>query len=146
MAVLLKPFPGHLPSCRAACSRSGFTLLEVMVALAILSIALTSIYRLHGQTMVMSARARFYSQAPMLAQAKLAEMERQGLSESEDGSGDFGQDYPNYTWTVRVEKVDGALVSEYLRGDQQHLVRIEITVAQDENESYSLRTYRYYSE
>ncbi|MEJ2038346.1 MAG: prepilin-type N-terminal cleavage/methylation domain-containing protein [Desulfosarcinaceae bacterium] len=126
--------------------RRGFTLLEVMVALAILAITLTSIYRLHAQTMVMSARARFYSQAPMLAQAKLAEMERKGIENSEDASGDFGDEHPGYSWSVRIEDANGALISEFLKDGQQHLVRIDVTITLGEEDTYALRTYRYYSE
>jgi general secretion pathway protein I len=120
----------------------GFTLLEVMVALAILAITLTSIYRLHSQTMLMSARSRFYSQAPLLAQSKLAEIDREGIKNSEDGSGDFGQAYPNYAWSVRIEDVS----SDLLKDNKQHLTRIEVTVTQNEQETYQIRTYRYFSE
>lgn len=127
-------------------NKQGFTLLEVMVALAILAITLTSIYRLQAQTLVLSARARFYAQAPMLAQAKLAEMQRQGIQDSGDGSGDFGEDYPGYSWTVRIEDADGALISEFLKDKKQHMVRIEVAVALEGEDTYTLRTYRYYSE
>jgi general secretion pathway protein I len=126
---------------RALNAVRGFTLLEVMVALAILSIALTSVYRLHSQTLTMSARARFYSQAPLLAQQKLSEIERQGVKNSQGGSGDFGQAYPHYTWTVQIEEMQ----SETLLKDRKyHLARIEVSVAQDEDETYHLRTYRFY--
>ncbi len=129
--------------CTSADAPRGFTLLEVMVALAILSIALTSIYRLHSQTLTMSARARFYSQAPLLAQQKLSEIERQGVKDSQSGSGDFGQDYPHYTWSVQIEDVQ----SETLLKDRKyHLARIDVSVAQSEDETYHLRTFRFYTE
>ena len=118
----------------------GFTILEVMVALAILSIALTTVYRLHGQTMEMSARARFYNLAPLLAQGKLAEIERQGLTEAADNSGDFGLTYPGYTWTVHIEEVS----SDLLKEAQYHLVRLDIGIGQGTDETYQLRTYRFY--
>jgi general secretion pathway protein I len=120
----------------------GFTLMEVMVALAILAIALTSIYRLHSQTLTMSYQARFYSQAPLLAEAKLAEVERQGIKENADNSGDFGESYPNYTWTVNIEEVSSDLIKE----PRYHLVRIEVTISQNEENAYALRTYRFYAD
>jgi general secretion pathway protein I len=120
----------------------GFTLMEVMVALAILAIALTSIYRLHSQTLTMSYQARFYSQAPLLAEAKLAEVERQGIKESTDNSGDFGESYPNYTWAVTIEEVSSDLIKE----SRYHLVRIEVTISQNEENTYTLRTYRFYAD
>jgi prepilin-type N-terminal cleavage/methylation domain-containing protein len=48
---------------------SGFTLLEVMVAMAIMAIVLVSVYRMHSQTLTMNMAARFYTQAPMVAQS-----------------------------------------------------------------------------
>jgi prepilin-type N-terminal cleavage/methylation domain-containing protein len=120
----------------------GFTLLEVMVALAVLSIALTSIYRLQGQTMMMSASARFYSLAPQLAQTKLSEIERREFSEITGGSGDFGNDYPSYKWTVAVED----LPTDLITNKKYHLTGITVTVSQNEENSYQLRTYRFYAD
>ncbi len=127
----------------ASAADRGFTLLEVMVALAVLSIALTSIYRLHSQTLTMSARSRFYSQAPLLAQQKLSEIERQGIKNGLGGSGDFGEGYPNYSWSVQIEDIQ----SEALLKDRKyHLARIDVSVAESEDERYHLRTYRFYSD
>jgi general secretion pathway protein I len=121
---------------------NGFTLLEVMVALAILSIALTSIYRLHGQTMDMSARARFYDQAPLMAQAKLSEIERQDIKNASDGSGDFGDAHPGYAWSISVEEMP----SDLLKSNEYHLVRIDIRITLGSEETFQLRTYRFYVE
>ena len=120
----------------------GFTMIEVLVALAILSVALTSVYRLHSQTLMMSARARFYSTAPLLVQGKLAEIELQGLKEAADGSGDFGDSHPGYNWTVHVENMP----SDLLKEKEYHLIRIEVTVTRNDEDHYNLRTYRYYAE
>jgi general secretion pathway protein I len=120
--------------------QSGFTLLEVMVALAILAIALTSIYRLQGQTMMMSASARFYNLAPQLARLKLAEIERQEIKDIVNGTGDFGQDYPGYNWTLGIEELPSDLITSKL----YHLARIDITVSNNDENSYQMRTYRFY--
>ena len=53
---------------------SGFTLLEVMVAMAIMAIVLVSVYRMHSQTLTMNSASRFYTLAPLLAQSKLAQL------------------------------------------------------------------------
>jgi len=120
--------------------QAGFTLLEVMVALAILAIALTSIYRLQGQTIMMSASARFYSLAPQLARLKLAEIERQEIKDIVNGTGDFSQDYPGYTWTLGIEDLPSDLITSKL----YHLARIDIMVSNNDENSYQLRTYRFY--
>jgi general secretion pathway protein I len=120
----------------------GFTILEVMVALAVLSIALTGIYRLHGQTMVMSGNARFYTLAPMLAQAKLSEIEHQDYSALATSSGEYGEEYPGYQWALQFEDVPTDLFTE----KYYHLTRIDIDISQNEENHYNLRTYRFFAE
>ncbi len=114
-------------------------MIEVLVALAILTIALTSVYRLQSITFGMSADARFYNLAPKLAQERLAALEGEGLKNASDASGDFGQSYPGYGWTVRIEEVE----SDLLKSENQHFTRIDITIKQDDERSYDLRTYRF---
>lgn len=82
---------------------AGFTLLEVMVAMAIISIVLTAVYKMHGQTLMMSETARFYTLAPMLAQSKMAEFDIKPTKDQDSDSGDFGYDYPGYRWEIAVE-------------------------------------------
>ena len=119
-------------------SSGGFTLMEVMVAMAIMAIVLVSVYRMHTQTLTMNAAARFYTQAPLLAQSKLAQLET-GSSEPISGdSGDFGEKFPGYSWTVVTEDVSSEVLGE--SGD---LKRIDIKVSFNNDEyTYDFRTYR----
>jgi general secretion pathway protein I len=118
---------------------SGFTLLEVMVAMAIMAIVLVSVYRMHSQTLTMNTTNRFYTQAPLLAQSKLAQLES-GKSEIIAGdSGDFGEEFPGYSWNVTVE----AVTSEALGEVASDLKRIDLMVSFNNNEyTYNVRTYR----
>jgi general secretion pathway protein I len=111
-----------------------------MVALAILSIVLTAVYKTQGQTLLMSGQARFYSLAPQLAQEKLAETERLPFEEIASGSGTFGEDFPAYGWSLEVEE----LPSDLTDGEAYHLVRLEVTVTYNDSSDYRLRTYRFY--
>jgi general secretion pathway protein I len=116
---------------------TGFTLLEVMVAMAIMAIVLVSVYRMHAQTLTMNTANRFYTQAPMLAQGKLAQLAT-GSSEIIAGdSGDLGEKFPGYSWSVAVEEVS----SEALGEVADDLKRIDLTVSYNEY-VYSVRTYR----
>jgi len=54
-------------------SSNAFTLLEVMVAMAIMAIVLVSVYRMHSQTLTMNTASRFYTQAPMLGQSTVGD-------------------------------------------------------------------------
>jgi general secretion pathway protein I len=110
-----------------------------MVAMAIMSIVLVSVYRMHSQTLSMNFATRFYTQAPMLAQSKLAQI-GVGASDTIAGdSGDFGEEFPGYSWSVAVEEVS----SEALGEVADDLKRIDLTVSFNDNEyTYSVRTYR----
>jgi general secretion pathway protein I len=119
--------------------KDGFTLLEVMVAVAILAIVMVSVYKMHSQSLAMSAEARFYTQAPMLAQSKLAELEISAEGEFTADSGDFEENFPGYSWRVSIDDV----VSEALGEVSNDLKRIEITVSYNNDEFvYHIRTYR----
>ena len=116
---------------------TGFTLLEVMVAMAIMAIVLVSVYRMHAQTLAMNTANRFYTQAPLLAQGKLAQLAT-GSSEIIAGdSGDLGEKFPGYSWSVSVEEVS----SEALGEVANDLKQIDLTVSYNEY-AYSVRTYR----
>ena len=140
MDQLLTGSPADRSCNRRRSFEQGFTLIEVLVAISILVIAMTSVYRLQGDTFRMSTSARFYTLAPMLAKSKLSEIEIQGFKNAADGSGDFGQAYPGYTWTVRMEDIQ----SELLKDQKHHLTRIDLTISQDAKLTYALRTYRFH--
>jgi general secretion pathway protein I len=120
-------------------TRNGFTLLEVMVAMAIMAIVLVSVYRMHSQTLAMNTANRFYTLAPMLAQSKLTQLET-GSSEIISGdSGDFGDKFPGYSWNVSTEEVAIAALGEVANDFK----RINLSVSFNGNEYvYNVRTYR----
>lgn len=82
----------------------AFTLLEVMAALAMMSIVLVAVYKMHSQTIRMSEMVKFYTLAPMLAQSKMAEFDTKPPKDQDSGSGDFGYQYPGYLWEIAVEE------------------------------------------
>lgn len=117
----------------------GFTLLEVMVALAIIATVLVSVYQLHAQSLSLAHETRFNAIAPFLAQQKLSEMTGGQAELPEDTTGDFGDDFPNYRWKVEVEPLGSGF------GDKETIVftRIDLTVFNEANPfSYHIRTYR----
>lgn len=118
---------------------SGFTLLEVLIALAIMAIVLVSVYRLHSQTLSMATANRFYTQAPLLAQSKMAQLEASPAGSFSGESGDFGEKFPGYSWSVATEDVSSEILGEIA----SDLKRIDVTVSLNENEYvYSIRSYR----
>ena len=116
----------------------GFTLLEVMVAMAVMAIVLVSVYRMHSQTLTMNTAARFYTQAPLLAQKKMAEVTTTSSGIFASDSGDFGESYPGYSWEVSTNDVS----SEMLGEAADDLKRIDVTVSYSQF-SFGLTTYRF---
>ncbi|GEM_PF-900552 len=96
---------------RRATSRSiaGFTLLEVMIAIACLGFAMLALLSLHHTSMESVARARELTQATMLAQGLMTNAEQARFPELGRLSGDFqgmyqGQ-YSNFRWERVVESL-----------------------------------------
>ena len=89
----------------AGCNK-GFTLLEVMVSVAIIAIVLVSIIKLQGQTISMNETIRFYTLAPLLAESKISEISLNPSEFQISSSGDFGDDYPGYSWAVQMEEME----------------------------------------
>jgi general secretion pathway protein I len=111
--------------------RGGFTLLEVMVAIAILAIALTSLLGSQNQSIFAADEANFSSLSAFLAQQKMTELlaEPGGIYA---GSGDFGEQHPGYYW--RAETVPYSIPeADVLEGTEDLLTRIDLVV-HDENE------------
>lgn len=107
-------------------SRSGFTLIEVVAALAILVLFLVPILGgvTRGLQSVDSAGKR--ARALELAQDKMTEIEMLPLPDFEGvEDGDFGKDYPGYRWEVEtVKSPDIQLMEMYLdqlKGMEVHL-------------------------
>ncbi len=90
---------------------AGFTLLEIMIALAIISIALTALLSLGNRTITVHDRLQKITQATLLAQHKMSELETTSTSTvtGSDESGVF--DEPNNAFTWRVDYSDTPLPS-----------------------------------
>ena len=132
--------PNRKAQARRSDRPSGFTLLEVMVAVAVMSIVLVSVYRMHSQSLTMNTAARFYTQAPLLAQSKMAAIETLSAGGFSEDSGDFGEQFPGYNWKVSEKDV----ASEVLGTVAEDLKQIDVTVSYNDDQfSYNLRTYRF---
>jgi type II secretion system protein I len=80
--------------------RSGLTLLEVLVALAIFLIALVAVFALIDFGAQRGALSAMKSTGTRLAQSKLAEVEAGAIPVSGGGSGQFDGDDAVWSWSV----------------------------------------------
>lgn len=121
---------------------SGFTLLEVMVAIAIIAIALTAVLGSQSQSLSLASEAKFSTTATFLAQSKMAEIEAEKPEDLTSDSGDFGEDFPGYRWDKSVKDV----TFDEPEGISDHLKQIDLTVSWEEHDQYEyrLRLYRFF--
>lgn len=91
---------------RATPSSGGFTLLEVMVALAVIATAFTALLGLHVRNLRLAAREQAYTQALLLSRSLITEVELGGYPEIGIGEGDFEEThpgrYPGFRWQRTV--------------------------------------------
>jgi general secretion pathway protein I len=134
-----KTIMAHRSPDRITRFQHGFTLIEVMAAICIIAIVLVSVYKLHAQTVDMDNEIRFYATAPMLAQQKIAEVESKTRKDMSNDSGDFGDQFPNYSYNVVIDDV----TSKALGNVADDLKRIDVTISfNNDKYTYSLRDYK----
>lgn len=110
----------------------------MMVAVALIAIALTTLLGSQSQSVSFANSAKFETMAALLAQSKMSEIEMQGKDTLAGGSGDFGDDYPGYAWEVTVSDIaigEVFAISDYLK-------QVDLTVTWGVF-SYNLRLYHY---
>ena len=120
--------------------QKGFTLLEIMIAVAIIAIALTTLLGSQSQSVSFANSAQFETMAALLAQSKMSELVIEDSFSLSSNNGDFGDDFPGYTWEAEVndiivEEID---VSQYLK-------QVDLSVKWGVHR-YDLRLYHYVAE
>lgn len=83
---------------------AGFTLIEIMVALAIL--ATSAFILLHGHLAALNLHGMMVEEVVMrqLTETVVSQAEAEVLIGNLNGSGDFGQRYPDYSWSYSATK------------------------------------------
>ena len=122
---------------------SGFTLLEVMIAVAIIAIALMALLDSQSQGLSLANESRFNTTASLLAQGKMAEIE--AITEKRNlvsDSGDFGDAFPDYAWQLSVQDVSFEGVDKI--SDHLKQIDLEVRYVPDAHYRYRLRLYRFF--
>lgn len=118
--------------------KRAFTLLEVMIAVAVIAMSFTALLSAQSQSLSIAARSRFESAAALLARQKLAELELSGFDSLSSGSGDFEDDFAAYHWQTEV--ADLTEDETGIKGSGGMLKSVELTVSRDEKENFIVRT------
>ena len=89
---------------RADPRTAGFTLLEVLVAVAVLGFALVSLLGLHVRNIDLIDRDQRVTEATLLARGLMAEVEAERFPDLGLSEGDFELDYPDRYPDLRWER------------------------------------------
>ena len=105
---------------RRATTRSAFTFIEVLVALAIAAIALLGLLRLHLVSIASADAAQATTEAVFLAQGKMAEASAQGYPKPGTDSGTAEQNGRRFAWRIEVTDAGSQNIRDLtLRGLRQ---------------------------
>jgi general secretion pathway protein I len=125
-----------------ASETGGFTLMEVMVSMAIIALVLVSLFRLQSGAVDLAGADQFQNLAPLTAKLRLAEIEARlgeftGETEDVEISGD------GYQGSCRITDVD--LPEIMSDKDPGRLRKIELVIAEPSGgrRSFRLTTFRY---
>src|SRR4029434_8634259 len=99
---------------RLKLSNGGFTLLDIMIALAILSISLLSLYNSIGNSLKASGFAEDMHRAMLLARQRMSEiritldeeMARGAFPDEKEEEGTFDKPNERFKWSYTLRKVE----------------------------------------
>ena len=115
--------------------QQAFTLLEIMVALAIVGIAMVALLSLGNRSIGVHSRLQHLTRATLLAQQKMAESElevrRGGIEQLTDRSGTFAEPFADYRWQITISGTPLPAVQEVtvtvLWGEQARNEGVDVT-------------------
>lgn len=91
---------------------SGFTLIEIMIALAVLAISLTVLLGLRNRDIALSSYTGHITEATLLARQLVSEISFAGFPDVGEREGDFGEEHPGYKWKQEVKATPYEVVRE----------------------------------
>jgi len=139
------------PSTQSLTS-SGFTLLEIMVALAILSLGIVTVLELLAGSLNIGVKASRHTQASIYAQNIMDRAFAQAILDDGEERGEFPD---GYSWVARVREIHPEDNGSRFQSNQPnqldffHLKEIEVQIAWDENgggKTFVVRSLRAQSE
>jgi general secretion pathway protein I len=117
--------------------QKGFTLLEVMVAMAVLSVALVLIFSQQATSISQGAEARIVTRATLLAQERMASVIAQEPLIEVEEEGETEDSVPSFTWKQTVEEspIEGmkkvTVLVQWKEGEKVRDVRLVTYVASE---------------
>jgi len=124
--------------------QAGFTLVEMMVAMAILATVMVALFRMQSGTIRLAGGDDFQTTSRYLAAKALAQIV---LSIDDPGrKGAFGQAFKGYAWQCEVTDMNAGFsdIMPELADKAGTLIKIDLTITRQQgNRSYHVETFRY---
>jgi len=83
----------------------GFTLLEVVISLGLISIALLAVFHLQAQNLDLQSEAQFMTIAKGLVQERMSQIASRESLSAGTSTGDMGEDFPDFTYREEISEV-----------------------------------------
>lgn len=118
---------------------SGFTLLEIVISLGLIATVLLAVFQLQAQNLNLLLEAQFITVANELARERLARIQAGGTLREGTETGDFGEDYPDYSYKQEISA----------ESDLDNIYRIRLSILLEEEtpaRNLSLEAYLFRSE
>jgi type II secretion system protein I len=121
-------------------ARDGFTLLEVMVAVAIIAISFVSLIGSQSQSIAVAEVSRFEITASLLARRQLALLETGAFDDIQSGQGDFGDQFEAFSWEAEVDDLSEDDTGIPGSADMLKVVDLTVRRGNDENMVFRVRS------
>lgn len=101
-----------------------------MIALLIIATSFVVLLHSRNQSVIAADYARHMTVATLLASEKMSELEQSGATEISEEAGEFGEEFPEYTWRTTItdtayEKIKEVRI-EVLWGISESPSRVEL--------------------
>jgi len=114
----------------------GFTLLEIIISLGLITTALLAVFQLQAQNLDLQSEAQFITIANQLTQDRLSRIQSKGSLEAGTSSGDFGDDFPHFIYQEEIMEIE----------DIENLFKVKVSILFEKDAALrdlSVETYLY---
>ncbi len=118
----------------------GFTLLEVMIAVAIMAIALVTLIGSQSQSVAIMSDVRFETAAAFLAREKITELRVEDFDQLSSDKGSFEDDFSQFLWNSEIVEITDDDVGMYNVANMLKEVTLVITHADDSRQEFSVKS------
>jgi type II secretory pathway pseudopilin PulG len=116
----------------------GFLLFEIMISVSIMALVFVALFRMQSGSVDLAAKSKFKNITPMLASIQLSKIE-DDLADWSIFSGDFGDDFKGFTWTVVISDSSFYGIDVIKEGNYKRFKKIELEILYDQRKVSSLK-------